>query len=90
MNRGDKLAEYRTELGLAQNFSAIQFRIPALWLHTVGELKAMADDMRDPAYQQRIQSVIDETAAKEKPLWERLVDELDENTAKQKGRKTYS
>lgn len=47
VNREDRMSEFRRDLGLAENFKARQFRIPALWLHTVGELQDMADDLRE-------------------------------------------
>lgn len=53
--RGDALAEYRIDLGPASNFTAPEFRIPGgvvdeftgrgEILHTVGELKDIADEM---------------------------------------------
>lgn len=55
--RGDKLAEYRQDMGPAGDFTAPQFRIPGgvqneqtgycEILHTVGELRDIADDQRD-------------------------------------------
>ena len=52
VNRNDRLAEYREDLGLASDFDAIQFRIPSFWEHTVGELKEMAETLRlrEPSY----------------------------------------
>lgn len=47
VNREDRMAEFRRDLGLAENFNARQFRVPSLWLHTVGELQDIADDLRD-------------------------------------------
>lgn len=53
--RNDKVYEYRKDMGLAKNFSAIQFRIPGGFrqpdgrfdiVHTVAELQGIADDMR--------------------------------------------
>lgn len=47
VNRDDKLAEYREDLGLASSFEGILFRIPSFWEHTVGELKDMALELRN-------------------------------------------
>ncbi len=47
VNREDRMSEFRRDLGPAKNFEARQFRIPSLWLHTVGELQDMADNLRD-------------------------------------------
>jgi hypothetical protein len=46
VNRGDRIAEYREDLGLASDFDAIQFNIPSYWEHTVGELRDIAQDLR--------------------------------------------
>lgn len=55
--RDDKLYEYRRDMGLAKNFTAIQFRIPGAvrdedtgrveFLHTVAELMEMAEQLRE-------------------------------------------
>jgi hypothetical protein len=57
--RGDSLAEYRLDLGPANDFSTPEFRIPGgvvdevtgrgEILHTVGELKDIADMLRQRA-----------------------------------------
>ncbi len=54
--RGDRLAEFRSDLGPARRFTAQQFRIPGgvrdevsgriEILHTVGELRDIADRLR--------------------------------------------
>ncbi len=51
VNRDDELTEYRWDLGPTDNFTSREFRIPALWLHTVGEVQDMADDLRDTTSQ---------------------------------------
>lgn len=62
--RGDKLAEHFEYLGPAKDFTASEFRIPGgVWdgthaeiLHTVEELRSIADDMRHttpPAFEPR-------------------------------------
>uniref|UniRef100_A0A6M3IG72 Uncharacterized protein n=1 Tax=viral metagenome TaxID=1070528 RepID=A0A6M3IG72_9ZZZZ len=45
--RGDRIALYRKNLGLAKNFKALQIRIPSYMEHTVNELREMADQMRN-------------------------------------------
>lgn len=51
VQRGDKLAEFRRDLGLATNFpNSPALRIPSFWVHEVGELMDMADELRDPDY----------------------------------------
>jgi len=46
VNREDRLAEFRRDMGPKESFESMQFRIPALWEHTVAELLDMADEMR--------------------------------------------
>ena len=43
--RDDKLTEYRKDLGPAKDFETIQFRIPSVWVHSVGELREIASDL---------------------------------------------
>ena len=51
VNRGDRLAEYREDMGLAKNFKGIrQFNIPSLWEHSVAELLDLADTLRDETF----------------------------------------
>jgi len=46
--RGDRLAEFRQDMGLASNFKGVkQLRIPSLMEHTVDELMDMADYLRN-------------------------------------------
>lgn len=72
VNRGDKIAEFRKDLGLASKYKAEQIRIPGGViengkiepLHTVGELVDIADwkrgyktfDKRELAQSERINS----------------------------------
>lgn len=62
--RGDRLAEHFEDLGPADTFTASEFRIPGgVWdgkhaeiLHTVEELRSIADDMQHttpPTFQSR-------------------------------------
>ena len=46
VNRNDRISEYRTDLGLSSAFDTEQFRIVALWEHTVAEVQEMAQFMR--------------------------------------------
>ncbi len=45
--RGDKLYEYREDLGLASNFNVPEVEIPSAYIHTVQELREIADANRD-------------------------------------------
>jgi len=46
--RGDIVCEWRKDMGPARNYRGInQIRIPSLMEHTVDELKAMANQLRD-------------------------------------------
>lgn len=57
VNRADRLAAFKEDMGPAENFTATEFRIPGgvydedtgryELLHTVGELRDMADWLRD-------------------------------------------
>lgn len=47
VNRDDKLAEFRRDLGPREAFDSMQFRIPALWEHTVAELLDLATELRN-------------------------------------------
>jgi len=45
--RGDRIAEFRRDMGLARNFVKVrQLRIPSYMEHTVDELIALADELR--------------------------------------------
>ena len=87
VNRNDRLAEYREDLGLASEFSAIQFRIPSLWVHTVGELKEMAETLRlrEPSYLS--EAIPKPDAAK---FWQRYNDLNEGIKASRKGKRHYA
>ncbi len=46
VNRGDRIARHTIDLGRARDFEALEFHVPSLWEHTVGELWDMAEQMR--------------------------------------------
>lgn len=46
VNRGDRLAEWRKDLGPASDFQNEGVRIPSFWEHTVGELWDIAERHR--------------------------------------------
>ena len=87
VNRGDVLAEYREDLGLASDFTAIQFRIPSFWEHTVGELREMAESLRlrQPSY---LDEVIPKPDAKQ--FWSRYNDLNEGLRNLRKGKKNYA
>lgn len=74
VNRDDRLAEYREDLGLASDFDAITFRIPSLWEHTVGELKDIATDLRNrpPSFTHGI--IPHQGEEHKKEFWKRYTD----------------
>jgi len=86
VNRNDRLAEYREDLGLASDFDAIQFRIPSFWEHTVGELKEMAEllRLRPPSYLGEVIPKPD----KEK-FWQRYTDLNEAIRSFKKGKRHY-
>ena len=47
VNRDDKIVEWWDDLGPSSNFTASPLSIPALWLHTVAELRAIAEETRE-------------------------------------------
>ena len=57
--RNDKPAEYREDMGLTKNFrqpngqAVMQTRIPSNMVHTVNELKEMAQQMRHEEFELR-------------------------------------
>lgn len=52
--RDGKSAQFRKDLGLAKKFKHDQFRIPSYLEHTVGELRDMADWVRNnPPFDKR-------------------------------------
>lgn len=45
--RGEAICEWRKDMGSADNYKGVsQLRIPSLMVHTVDELKAMANELR--------------------------------------------
>jgi len=46
VKRGDEIAEYRRDMGLAKKYKSAQLRIPSLMVHTVGELRDIANHAR--------------------------------------------
>jgi hypothetical protein len=74
VNRDDKLAEYREDLGLASEFDAILFRVPSFWEHTVGELMDIAQDLRNrpPSFTHGI--IPHQGEEHKKEFWKRYLD----------------
>jgi len=74
VNRDDKLAEYREDLGLASEFDAILFRVPSFWEHTVGELKDIALELRNrpPSFTHGI--IPHQGEEHKKEFWKRYTD----------------
>ena len=55
VNRGDKLAEYRVDMGGADKWKHCRFiNIPALWEHSVAELQFIAGQIRDESLQDNL------------------------------------
>ena len=55
VNRGDKLAEYRTDMGKASLWKHKRFiNIPSLWEHSVSELQFIAGQIRDESMQDEL------------------------------------
>lgn len=47
VNRDGNIAEYKEDMGSAKNFKGVrELLIPAFWLHTVDELRDLADELR--------------------------------------------
>lgn len=48
VNRDGHIAEYREDMGLAKNYKGVrELNIPSLWIHTVDELRDLADELRN-------------------------------------------
>jgi len=48
VNRDGQLAEYREDMGSAKNFKGVrELNIPSLWEHSVDELIALAEELRN-------------------------------------------
>jgi len=55
VNRGDKLAEYRIDMGESAKWKGVRhINIPALWEHSVAELQHIAGQIRDESTQDLI------------------------------------
>ena len=75
VNRGDRVAEWRTDLGL---WSGTAFAIPAFWEHTVGELRDMADQLRtenNPWIREQIEE------ARANPMGKQWLEEVEKKKA---------
>ena len=55
--RDDHIAEFRRDMGKRKNFETMEFRIPALWEHTVGELLDLAQEMHSISAERRAEFV---------------------------------
>ena len=86
LNRGDKLAEYREDLGLASDFDAILFRIPSFWEHTAGELMDIAQEMRSRPPSYYTGSIPQQGEQHKKEFWKRYTDM---HEAQQRKERTY-
>ena len=55
VNRGDKLAEYRVDMGRADKWVNCRFiNIPSLFEHSVSELQFIANQIRDESLQDEL------------------------------------
>ena len=55
VNRGDKLAEYRVDMGKAKKWENTRFiNVPSLWEHSVVELQYIANQIRDESVQDEL------------------------------------
>ena len=55
VNRGDRLAEYRIDMGSSKQWKNTRFiNIPSLWEHTVSELQYIAGQIRDESLQDNL------------------------------------
>ena len=86
VNRGDNLAEYREDLGLASDSDALQFRIPSFWEHTVGELKDIAAELRNRPPSHLKEIIPQQGEEHKRAFWKRYTD-LKE--AKERKGRTY-
>ena len=86
LNRDDKLAEYREDLGPASDFDAIQFRIPSFWEHTAGELMDIAQDLRSRPANYLAGIIPQQGEEHKKEFWKRYTDM---HEAQQRKERTY-
>lgn len=85
--RGDKVTEFRRDLGDRSKFGdAPQLRIPSFWVHEVGELMDMAEELRDTSYWTEGETQLPN--AKDSTLAERYNRKLETRDTIQKGRYT--
>ena len=55
VNRGDKLAEFRLDMGSSKRWENVRFiNIPSLWEHSVAELRFIAAQIRDESMQDEL------------------------------------
>ena len=55
VNRNDRLVEHRIDMGRADKWKHCRFiNIPALWEHTVSELRFIAEQIRDESLQDNL------------------------------------
>lgn len=55
VKRGDKLAEFRIDMGKADKWANTRFiNIPSLWEHSVSELQFIAGQIRDESLQDEL------------------------------------
>jgi len=58
VNRDDKLAEFRVDMGRADKWKNVRLiNIPSLWEHTVSELQFIAGQIRDESPQDELDLV---------------------------------
>ena len=62
VNRNDRLAIHKTDLGPAANFKAEPFRIPSFWMHSIAQLQHIAERERlgDDYWQKRLAELASE------------------------------
>lgn len=54
VNRDDRIAEFKKDLGLATDFTAQEFRILTFWQHSVAECLDMAESQRNQGYWEKV------------------------------------
>ena len=87
VQRGDKLAEFRRDLGPRERFgSAPELRIPSFWVHSVAELVDMAEELRDPSYWTEGETPL--LSAKDSTILEQYASKKDNHRLAQRGRYT--
>ena len=69
VNRGNKLAEFRVDMGEASKWKNTRFiNVPSLWEHEVAELQFIANQIRDEPLQDEldIMDLLDKIGKKER------------------------